>query len=222
MRQTDRPVGPVATLGTSELRWFVDGMPSDEVLSWFTDDGRHGEVEVRRDLYLVDGRPDVGVKLRGRSTLELKVRRSVRGAWNSSAGPGGRIELWHRWSPADALVDVPADQPWIDVRKRIVRRRFTADGQAVVLGAGERSMAGAGCDVEVTAIELAGKAAWSLAFAAFGPLGGRRASIAAAWRALGPATAPLVELVVSCGYPEWLAARVGSAGIVRMEPEEAT
>lgn len=225
-RSSDQLLDPGVVIETSELRWFADGVPPDEVVSWFTDHGRRGDVEVRRDLYLVDGRIDVGVKRRGGDTLELKVRRSVADGRASAAGPVGRIEVWHKWSPADALVDEPSDQPWVEVGKLIVRRRFTVDGDDVVLTDGRRSMAGAGCDAEVTAIELGQAAAWSFAFAAFGPLAVRLTSIAAAWGALAAGGAPLdsslTGLVVSCGYPQWLACRIGSTQIVGEGPDSVT
>jgi hypothetical protein len=193
---------------TTELRWFIEGLLPAEVAAWFTNGGTRGAGEHRRDRYLIDGRPDVGVKFRAQQTLELKVRQSVVAGGATTAGPDGLIEVWHKWSPADEFVGGDHVGRWIEVDKRIERRRFSPTGDEAVLTGGERSMAGAGCDVELVDIRVGPIEAWSFAFAAFGPVGNQRNSISVSWRALtalgGPPETMWSRFDRSCGYPEWL------------------
>lgn len=195
-------------IATTELRWFACGPLPAEATSWFTGGDARGGTERRGDRYLIDGRPDVGIKLRGHETLELKIRHTVAADRVSTTGPTGHVEVWHKWSPApESVVPEGADR-WIDVDKRIERRRFTRTGDEVALADGARSMAGVGCDVELVEVRVGGVEAWSFAFAAFGPVSGQRAGLAAAWRALiagdRPPEGPWANLDVSCGYPQWL------------------
>lgn len=219
--KTDGPSARFATLGarlcpacpstimlvTSELRWFAPGPVPSDVRSWFTDDGARGSCEERRDLYRLDGTADVGVKLRGHEILELKRRRSAVEGSPVRGAPRGWFEVWHKWSPADELVAAATDASWVDVHKRIIRRRFSMDGTEVELSDAERSMAGAGCDVEIVAIGVGALEAWSYALAAYGPQRSRRTSIESAWRAIGVGSAVgrvAAGTGISCGYPEWL------------------
>ena len=207
---------------TTEVRWFQDGALPPSVLSWFAQDGVFGTAEERCDLYRIDGRADVGVKLRARSTLELKVRqhaasiRSVDGSDGAVELPPGVAEVWRKWSLADGLVS-GGPEPWIAVDKTVVKRRFSITGKEVVV----RDLAdlpdGPCCDIEVVAIGDRTEQAWSFAFAAHGPRRSRHASIGAAWHTLvsapPPATWPSV-FTASCGYPAWLEQRIGSGSPV--------
>ena len=76
-----------APIETTELRWFRNGPLPRLVCSWFTSNGACGAVEERHDRYLMDGRLDRGLKLRGGSTLELKVRQTIARTVPSSDGP---------------------------------------------------------------------------------------------------------------------------------------
>lgn len=200
--------GALQVIETTELRWFTGGHLPTELASWFTNGGTRGAVEHRCDLYLTAGRPDLGVKLRAQEILEFKVRRSVTVGRAGTTGPSGHVEVWNKWSPAAESVIGDCGGRWIDVDKRITRRRFSSTGAEVVLTGGERSMAGVGCDIELVEVRVGSTEAWSLAFAAFGPLGSHRTSMAASWRALaavdGPPESMWPQLDVSCGYPQWL------------------
>lgn len=195
---------------TSEIRWFNEGAVPVEMM-WFVTDSALGAHEERRDLYRLDGRLDVGVKLRARALLELKRRRSSVWGHPAAGGPGGLVEVWHKWSPADGLVDPALAGRWIEVHKRIFRRRFSVDGAEMELV--DHSAPRAGCDVEIVALGVEGLEAWSFAFAAHGPQRTHRASIASAWRALARGPAPARTLVAamqdSCGYPEYLERHFG-------------
>lgn len=194
----------------TELRWFGDGPLPRQVRDWFR--SAAAATEARCDRYLLDQGVDVGIKVRGGQTLELKVRNAVGPPIDLGAGLGGRPEEWRKWSPADDVVDVPRLARWSSVSKVVTKRRFSAAGTEVPM-AGEPS--GNGCDVEVTHVAVGSIEAWSFAFAAFGSPEARGTSLRASWRTLTQSgalpTAPLRALGWSMGYPEWLADRHASA-----------
>jgi hypothetical protein len=194
----------VAVVDTFELRWFVPGPLPAEVRNWFI--GSTGVVEIRRDSYLVDDRVDVGIKRRGETTLELKVRQAVELWADLGAGLAGPLEWWRKWTPAEDLVEIPTSGRWIDVDKSIIKRRFSPNGTEVAFTTDPE--VDPGCDVEVASVSAAGIDAWTLAFAAFGPPPGRRANILAAWWMLRASTDTSgVPVVVgsATGYPERIA-----------------
>lgn len=201
---------------TTELRWFANGPLSPDVTSWFTRNGTTGMVEERYDAYRLDGQFDMGVKRRFRETVELKIRRSVEEGFVLGQGLVGPLEVWRKWSPADHLVDPSAQELWVDVAKVVFKRRFTLDGDEILLSEEGRSQTGAGCDVEVAAIRANDLESWSFAFAAFGPTTNRHAALIAAWRALLADSPPPDEFGASfgrsSGYPEWLAHQFSRSG----------
>ena len=208
----------VTITDTTELRWFAEGQLPPQVAAWFTNDATSGLVEQRCDTYRMDGRFDTGLKRRSGETLELKVRRSVGERLVVGPGLAGRLEVWRRWSPAGCLVTGSMNVPWVDVRKTVVKRRFSVTGDEIALAPGARAMIGAGCEVEVAAVSVNGIEGWTFAFAAFGPIEQRRSSLLASMEALardgshperlGPFFGP------SSGYPEWLALVASRTGAV--------
>lgn len=199
----------VAMVDTIELRWFTSGRLPLEIESWFTGVGTTGVVEERCDSYRMDGREDTGVKRRSGETLELKVRRSVGKRLVVESALAGRLERWRKWSPADGLVETGGDEVWVDVHKKVIKRRFSVAGDEIVLAPGARVQRGMGCDVEIVAVTLDDSEAWTCAFAAFGPHTTCRDAIVASWRALTADTPPPRPFGAifshSSGYPKWLA-----------------
>ncbi len=201
--------GVGSVVDTTELRWFIEGQLPPDVKSWFTRAGTTGIVEERCDSYRMDDRREMGVKRRFRETLELKVRRSVGEGLVLDSGIAGRLEVWRKWSPAEGLIESDPQVPWVDVHKIVIKRRFSVNGDEIMITSNSRAMAGAGCDVEVTAVTVGGFKAWTFAFAAFGPTASRRSAIVASWHALVADTECPEHLRPSLGqsggYPEWLA-----------------
>ena len=193
-----------SVLDTTELRWFVPGVLPVDIGGWFI--GPTGVVEDRCDTYLLDGHRDVGVKRRFRETLELKVRQSLDGALDLGDGLAGPLEVWRRWSPAEHLVEVGADGRWVDVRKSIVKRRFSLDGAEIAFSP-DATATDPGCDVEVAQVTVGTIKAWTFAFAAFGPEATRRDALTASWRGLVASSRFPDSLGPdgrAMGYPEWL------------------
>ena len=126
------------------------------------------------------------------------------------------MEEWQKWSPADHLVSI-GSEPWVEIHKRIVKRRFTIAGEELTVLDPTETPVSAYCDIEIVAIDDGSAEAWSLAFAAHGPRPSRLAGIGAAWGALvSAAPPPSGSLVfdVSCGYPEWLERRISDTSAV--------
>ena len=194
---------------TSELRWFFDGRPSEEVLSWFTHGGATGLTEDRCDAYRLDGQVDIGVKRRFRTVLELKLRLGPPELFFIGRDVDGWLETWQRWSPADGRIYLPENTTWVDVDKTIIKRRFSSDGRELPLSEETRAMTGQGCDAEIATVSVQGRTGWTFAFAAFGPAESHRSSLELAWDALvsdRPCPRRLrLRCTDSCGYPEWIA-----------------
>ncbi len=193
---------------TSEMRWFFDDRPPEELVTWFTCGAATGLTEVRWDTYRLDGAVDVGVKRRFKCVLELKVRRGPPTAFSIDPGLEGWLETWQRWSPADGRIHLTEDMDWIHVHKTITKRRFSSDGEELALSQDSRAMTGQGCDVEIATISIEGRTSWSFAFAAFGPLDRHRLLLELAWAALpggGVVPEPLrLHAANSLGYPAWI------------------
>ena len=100
------------------------------------------------------------------------------------------------------------DTIWVDVDKTIIKRRFDQNGREVALSEETRAMTGQGCDAEIVALSVHGQPAWSLAFAAFGPIAVRRRCLLDTWgeSILNTSTQPYLDFnhAVPFGYPEWL------------------
>ena len=210
-REIDAPcvAGAVQVDDTTELRWMAEGPLPTDVEAWFTRGGTTGVVERRCDTYRIDGQCDRGVKLRFRETLELKVLQSVGELVVLADGLAGRLQMWRRWSPAEGVVDFGEEVPWLDVCKIVTKRRFSVEGDEIMPSDIERATSGAGCDVEVAAITVGDLAAWTFAFAAFGPTVNREQSIVLAFRTLVADGSRPKRLAAAFGpsssYPEWLA-----------------
>jgi hypothetical protein len=123
-RGAGRSVPTRDLIETTELRWFrTEALPAT-LSSWFTRDSEYVMLEKRTDLYRIDGRVDVGVKLRGRSTLEIKSRQSSIAPERSQierdgVAPGGALEVWWKWRPDDACMD-DRSGAWVEVSKTIL------------------------------------------------------------------------------------------------------
>ncbi len=196
----------VSVVETTELRWFVPGPLPHDIRTWFT--GSTGVIDERCDTYLLNDRVDIGVKRRGRETLELKVCQSLDQRIELGDGLNGSLEAWRKWSPAEVVFDDGTAGRWVDVHKSIVKRRFSIDGTEIAF-LSDPQVTGAGCDIEVAGVTVGIVQGWTFAFAAFGPPATRPDALLASWQSLVAAT-PCPEpfgptTARAMGYPEWLA-----------------
>ena len=207
--------GPARDLiETTELRWFEAGALPPAVSTWFTSGGGRGTLEERTDLYRIDGRVDVGVKLRARSILEVKTRQSSTAlelpAAGVAVGPQGVLEVWRKRRPDDAGFG-DGSEAWVEVTKTILKRRFSMSGDELTVSVSADPPDHPFCDVEIVDIDAGAGRSWSFAFAAQGPPPDRRTSLTAAWRSLASVPPPrewLSGSAMSFGYPEWLERRI--------------
>jgi hypothetical protein len=155
---------------------------------------------------------DVGIKYRGGTLLELKVRQELGPRIELGSGLTGSLEMWRKWGGADEFADIPASADRVDVHKVVVKRRFTLVGDEVAFT--PHHDAGPACDVEVADVRVGSIAAWTLAFADFGRLRSRRPAVLSSWRTLSSdVPVPIVEFgeARAMGYPEWLMQTVAIA-----------
>ena len=196
--------GSAQPFDTIELRWFTPGALPTDVVEWFTEHGRTGEVEQRCDTYRLDDRDDLGVKYRFGIVPEVKRRLSVETVAMEDLRLAGHLEAWRKWSPADQLVD-SADERWVDVDKTITKRRFSAEGQEATIT--EPLVLEAGTDVEIVAVTTGDVEMWSFAFAAYGPSSERCAAFVACCKTVLARTTPASLVLTasnSASYPGWL------------------
>jgi hypothetical protein len=206
--------GTVPVLDTSELRWFAPGQLPAAVVAWFTSDGTLGTVENRCDVYQLHRLHDIGVKLRDRSLLEVKVRRSIGDDLAVADGLEAAFEEWRKWSPFEGDPMAPSpDVPWIEVNKTIITRTFMLSDSEVIGPATHEDDTLPGCDVEIAAVSVGGVESWTFGFEAFGPKADRRRAVASSWEMLTAESGTLDSLASRfdhpAGYPEWLAAGAG-------------
>lgn len=184
---------------TAELRWFRREPFPGPVGAWF--DRAADPPQTRSDSYLLlPGTDALGVKVRGGGTsFELKLRPRPGEPLSLPAGDGQREE-WQKWSLSRGWITrlaprlgLPKER-WVTVVKH---RRM-----ATVPYPGE-----GGCNVELTALEVAGQSWTTLGFESFGPA----ADLAPALHVALEKFFASVDLPgglpadLSCGYPGWLA-----------------
>lgn len=175
---------------SAEIRWYFAGGISEEVRSWFEDEGLGTDEPERVDEYLAI--PDcetVGVKVRD-GRLEIKAMTVRPEPVNLPNGVNGWRDAWVKWSSAAAgmksvrqLIDNAEDR-WIFVRKGRHLRKFSLESSPPAeVDAATRNLR-KGCQIELTSIRALaarqdGRAItsrdwertapwWSLSFEAFG------------------------------------------------------
>ena len=189
MRRGRRVVTPYRS---AEVRWFGRGEIPDAVEAWFAGLGEPVEAEARTDRYLAPTSDALGVKLR-EGQVETKRRDSVLGPLRVGASEA-EVETWTKWSFTLAgavpggVAEAAGDfgDGWIAVAKSR-RQRYHGDAA-----------------LELSRLEVAGQAWWSVCLEASGPdPAAALADAARQWLASAP---PWPE-TQACGYPAWLRAR---------------
>ena len=193
-----------------EVRWIYRGQIPHAALAWVGP--FDAWIEQREDRYLVDpAAPELGVKIKGGTELDLKAYRGGLGVLDVPGGGRGRLQRWEKWLfPLSAVALPPADgASWVALWKTRHRRSFRMSGEGLV----ERPVTEAGlpgCSVEVSGFTVGGEAWWTIALEAGGESESLepvlRATVAVLFR--GPRPAGLsFDLEDSMSYPRWLASR---------------
>ena len=188
-----------------EVRWILPGALVPEMIAWFGPSA--GGIETRRDSYLVERTgPDVVVKLRGESQLDVKVHGGSPGVLTVRGQAHGRLGWWRKWSfPLPAVAEGTEPAGWANVQKVRRIRVFSLDGRPIVSKA-DATVEGC-CAVELTDVLVGRRRWWTLGFEATGPAGflteALNASVAALFDHRLPAGLVL-DLAHSTSYSEWL------------------
>lgn len=197
---------------TAEVRWFFEGSLPAAVARWFGALGPAPQQELpRTDQYLLPTGPALNVKLR-EGHAEAKRRDGDGRAVRLHDGAEGVLEHWRKWSfPLAEAAAVPDDACWLAVHKmRWMRRYRLAEDRTLreVIGTGaapERM-----CEVEVSRIEVVGRAFWSLCFEASGP-DAAATLLRAAAQVFGEVLPLPLPAEASMGYPAFLRGVGGAA-----------
>lgn len=183
------------SLETREVRWFAAGPLPDDVARWFKANGRAKTIEERTDSYLLTGEPDIGIKRRGRSLLEVKWRTARAGTVPLLGIGVGSIEHWTKVRQPHTA-DEP-NGPWVDIEKVVLTERHVL----------ESDQGTATCEIEVASVSAHGISAWTLAFESFGPSALRPVVLNQAMEIFAAERrrpAAFGQFEDSVGYPEWL------------------
>ncbi|MGZ8581378.1 MAG: hypothetical protein ACXWW9_08865 [Actinomycetota bacterium] len=197
-----------------EVRWIRHGRIPQAMVAWTVPFAAW--VERREDRYLVDPTaPDLGVKVKGGTELDLKAFRGDLGVLEVPGGGRGAIERWEKWRfPLSTVALPPADgSSWVALWKTRHRRSFRLSGDELV----ERPVSEAelaGCSVELTEFTVGSDTWWTIALEAGGGSEDLEQTLRATAEAVfrGPRPSGLrFELEDSMSYPRWLASRSGQA-----------
>ncbi len=199
-------------LHTAEVRWFFTGELPVAARDWFCQDARPPEAQPARvDHYLPLADAALGVKVR-EGRVEIKQRQSAPRRERYHAEAVGYAARWAKWSfgmtaDANSLVSLAtARATWIAVRKRRWSRQYRIADYGTLSAVPADKVVAWGCDVELTAVEIAGIACWTLGFEAAGPdatLDKTLRRVAGHVFAQTPPPFPLM-LEAAHSYPAWL------------------
>jgi hypothetical protein len=185
------------------LRWYEQLRPATE------------EQPPRVDFYLrIPNQDALGVKLR-EGRLETKECYRQYDVVRFHDHVAGEVELWRKWSFelaqnwGEIAQQVAPSLSWIGVRKERMMKRFRVAGGGMVVGVNSGDYPRAGCEVELTRIEAAGKLWWSLGLEAFGEEDKNHETlIAVARHVFGQGEPPALAPGDSYGYARWLGLNV--------------
>jgi hypothetical protein len=196
-------------LRTLEVRWFLGGPCPSAVENWFDSGRLVGETEHRTDEYLIlAGCHDLGVKRRGGTMLDLKLRTGARAGLALVDGLAGRPEAWIKRSfLLDQGLHLSVRAGWLRVEKARRSRLYQveADGSAEAVSTGLQLRNG--CAAELVALRVGRHVAWGFGFEAFtSELSPEAVLVAAAGAFVAETPLGTLEFDVgdSLGYPAWL------------------
>ena len=190
-----------------EVRWILPGPLALEMIEWFG--AGPGGIETRRDTYLAQRtRPDVGVKVRDDSQLDVKVCEGSHDVVTVLGRAHGRLGWWRKWSFPLRAVDLQQEPAgWASVQK-VRRIRFLSRAGRPILSKADTTVEG-GCAVELTELTCDRRRWWTLGFEAIGPAEALtdelNASVAGMFNDPLP-SGLILDIAHSTSYPEWLAA----------------
>jgi len=190
---------------TAEVRWFLRGPLPEAVVRWFEAAAGARAWEVRTDRYVRTEATDLGVKTR-EGGVEVKRREALLEEARFTEEAAGRVERWRKWRFALAEEAAPETDDWVAVHKRRLNRPFAVDAAGVRPVEVEVD-AVQGCSLEVSEVQVAGAAWWSVCFEAWGADEAALPDVLrrAAAHAFACGAPPALPPARAMGYPAWLA-----------------
>jgi hypothetical protein len=161
---------------SAEVRWFLSSVP-DEITTFFNVEAssRFSFEEERIDYYLdMDAYPNLSYKLRS-GKLEIKTLSENLGVYNFGPSVSGNVEKWIKWSSllksdlktTNQVFD--SGVSFFEMKKQRVMIKFALQDNGLLRKADkEESDLAAGCQVELTKIELSDRSLYSLGLESFG------------------------------------------------------
>jgi len=192
---------------TLEVRWFVVGTPSSDVIRWIEERGA-GADSARTDLYLVSDDPAMNVKLR-EGKVQTKHRIGDRTPISFADTVEGIQERWVKWSfpTIEQHHDLFDDDPtglWVPVHKERTRLKISPDEQADLLPRLIESDP-AEAKLELTRVRAEGEEAWTICMEAEGRPDALPGTLQQMGNYLfGQGTPPSLSRDHSYGYARWI------------------
>ena len=192
---------------TLEVRWFVVGTPSSDVIRWIEERGA-GADSARTDLYLVSDDPAMNVKLR-EGKVQTKHRIGDRTPISFADTVEGIQERWVKWSfpTIEQHHDLFDDDPtglWVPVHKERTRLKISPDEQADLLPRLIESDP-AEAKLELTKVRAEGEEAWTICMEAEGRPDALPGTLQQMGNYLfGQGTPPSLSRDHSYGYARWI------------------
>lgn len=191
-------------LVTREVRWFTPGDLPDTVRNWFTAGGTLGVPEERLDRYdRAAAFRGIGLKYRGTISLDAKHLLHATDDVDLGSGIRGRVEDWVK-----VVKPIPANHPRIVEQLVVVEKELLTRVYHSFDSAHDGGRPRFGCEVELGALRIAGRTAWSLCLESFGDPS-RRDTALVEGLASFLADTPIPEGMSvtssdSRGYPTWV------------------
>jgi len=200
---------------TAEVRWFIRGTIPPEVDAWFRrGPGRVNKEPVRTDRYLqLRGSEGLNVKMR-EGLIEIKQRVGPVDVVRFHERVRGLVEQWRKWRFQLAGPDAARSETdafsWVAVRKDRRLRTYRVTGEKEVVVLSDAEVPASGCELELTAVRMAGRAWWTVALEAFGDTSALRDNLFfTAQHVFHGDDTPAFKAADSRGYAAWLDVMAG-------------
>ncbi|HLX88139.1 MAG TPA: hypothetical protein VKR22_06750, partial [Acidimicrobiales bacterium] len=190
-----------------EVRWIVPGPIPASTDEWFS--RFPARREERDDIYQVTPQlPDLAVKIRGGSALDVKEFHGTRGVIDLMGIGRGRLESWKKWSFSFGTQRIRRKESpgWRRVTKRRRLTAFIPDEDSLV-PAFEAPPDLLVCSVELSEFIVDDTSSWTLAFESTGPEDRLREAMEATASRIVSRDLPAhlrLDLKHSGPYSEWI------------------
>lgn len=198
---------------TAEIRWFHQGNIPADILEWFCQSApQPDQYPSRTDYYfhLFSCNDTLGIKLR-EGRVEIKQRTHQHGVIHLHEQVVGAMEAWQKWSfslsQADDILPVINASPlnWVEVDKARQQQQYQITGNNQIVALSVDTPVEQGCNLELTQIQVDGKAWWTVGFESFGDESALESNLLLTARHIfAKNRPPRLRMLESYSYPGWL------------------